>query len=153
MARNSYIEVQNLREMNAAIRKAGGPEAVKALRRANIRVVRPVVVEAKVLVPKRSGKLAASIGGGATARYAYVKAGTAKRVPYAGPINYGWPGPSMSRALAKSRSPFWANVGRKGVRGIAADHFLNRAVEHELPTVLHTYETEMRRACDVIDPS
>lgn len=40
--------------------------------------------------PRRSGDLAASIKGNRAKNAAVVKAG-AKRVPYAGAINYGWP--------------------------------------------------------------
>ena len=42
------------------------------------------------LAPRRSGALAASIKGNRAKNYAAVSAGSA-RVPYAGPINYGWP--------------------------------------------------------------
>lgn len=40
--------------------------------------------------PRRSGRLAASVRPGATRRAAIVRAGGA-RVPYAGPIHWGWP--------------------------------------------------------------
>lgn len=147
----AHIEVQNLRELTAAVRRAAGPEAAKAIRKAGLFAVAEIVTVARHDVPKRSGRLEASIGGGATARMAYVKAGTPKRVPYAGPINYGWHAGNMSRALAKSRSPYWRNVGRKGVRGIKGDHFLDGAVAKELPMVVHRYETAMREALDGID--
>lgn len=40
--------------------------------------------------PKRSGRLAASIRPNRAKGKAVIIAGNARRVPYAGPINYGW---------------------------------------------------------------
>lgn len=45
---------------------------------------------AQSFVPKRTGRLAASIRGNKSKNRAVVKAGGA-RLPYAAPINYGWP--------------------------------------------------------------
>lgn len=45
---------------------------------------------AAAFAPKRTGRLARSVRGNRAARKAVVAAGRAS-VPYAGPINYGWP--------------------------------------------------------------
>ncbi len=42
------------------------------------------------LAPRNTGALARSIKGKGTAHRATIKAGGTTRVPYAGPINYGW---------------------------------------------------------------
>lgn len=53
--------------------------------------------------PRRSGALAGSIRGNRAKNKAVVSAGKA-RVPYAGPINYGWPRRGISAALFMQRA-------------------------------------------------
>jgi len=67
---------------------------------------------ASSFAPKRSGRLAASVRGNKAKNKAVVMAGRAS-VPYAGPINYGWP-----------------------KRGIAASSFMQRADEVLQPKAL-----------------
>jgi hypothetical protein len=75
------------------------------LKQIHSKVARPVERQAKIVVPKRTGALAASIrrAKGST-KAATVRAGGA-RVPYAGPIHFGWkkhgisPQPFLSDAL------------------------------------------------------
>ena len=45
---------------------------------------------AESLAPKRSGALAASVRGNRAKNKAVIAAGFARRVPYAGPIEFGW---------------------------------------------------------------
>jgi hypothetical protein len=147
------IQVQNLAELRSAIRFVAGAGGTKALRTAGIQSSSLVAVEARHEVVKRTSRLERSILPGATATVAYVKAGTAKSVPYAGVQNYGWPGPAMSRKLARSKSPYWRNVGRKGVRGVAATHFLDDAALKETPAVFAVYERAIRALCAAIGKS
>lgn len=67
---------------------------------------------AEEFAPKRSGALAQSIRPSKAKNYAAVRAGT-KAVPYAGPINYGWPR-----------------------RNITASHFMQRASDRIEPEVV-----------------
>jgi hypothetical protein len=53
---------------------------------------------ASSFAPHRTGRLAASIRGNRAKSKAVVTAGRA-RVPYAGPINYGWPARKIGPAL------------------------------------------------------
>lgn len=71
--------------------------------------------------PRRSGKLAASVRGNRAKNKAVVSAGKA-RVPYAGPINYGW---------------------RK--RNIEPSHFMQKADEVLRPEALQLLEQEINR--------
>ena len=137
------IRVSNLREVQAALRKVGGPAAVTAMRTAGREAVATVVPVARANVPKRTGRLSRSIGGGATATGAFVKAGTEQRVPYAGPINYGWSLPKMRKALAKSKSPKWRAVSRRMKKGITATHFLDGAVTTTSPAVVAAYDRQI----------
>ena len=54
-----------------------------------------IVPEALSRVPRRSGRLAASIRSSATVKSGVVRAGGAK-LPYAKPIHFGWPKHNIS---------------------------------------------------------
>lgn len=72
--------------------------------------------------PRRTGTLAGSVRGNRAKNKAVVSAGRA-RVPYAGPINYGWP-----------------------ARGIAAAGFMQKADQAMQPKALAQLEIEINRA-------
>lgn len=107
MAGSGGFQVENLRALQREIRKTEDVELKKRLRRANKQAAEVVADQAKVEVPRRSGRLARSIGVRAGQSEASVKAGTAARVPYAGPIHFGWarrnirPQPFLYEALDK----------------------------------------------------
>lgn len=91
MARQSVrIEVENLRELQRGLRKIDkglGSE----LRKVNKRAAEPIADEAAKRAPKGpTGRLAKSVGVKASQRSAAIKAGSASRVPYAGPVHWGW---------------------------------------------------------------
>lgn len=104
-----HVEIEGLKDLQKALRIAGSKDLKKELRQAQKSSADIVSRRAKVLAPKDTGKLAASIRPGASMRSGYVKAG-GKRVPYAGPIHFGWkrrniaPNPFLFEALAASRS-------------------------------------------------
>lgn len=58
---------------------------------------------ASTFAPKRTGALAASVRGNRSKNKAVVAAGRA-RVPYAGPINYGWPRRNIAASLFMQRA-------------------------------------------------
>ena len=91
MARSGGFKVDGLKELQKEIRRTEDVELKKQLRLANKEAAQVVADQAKVEVPRRSGRLARSIGVQASQTSASVKAGTAARVPYAGPIHFGWP--------------------------------------------------------------
>lgn len=69
--------------------KAAGAD-MQDLKDANRKAADVVKPEVAARTPVRSGKLKSTVRAGATQRAGVVRVGTAK-VPYAGPINYGWP--------------------------------------------------------------
>ena len=91
MARSGGFKVDGLKALQKEIRKTEDVGMKKQLRLANKEAAQVVADQAKVEVPRRSGRLARSIGVQASQTSAFVKAGTAARVPYAGPIHFGWP--------------------------------------------------------------
>lgn len=78
-----------------------------------------VARDANTRAPHRSGKLAASIRPARQVRRARVSAGSA-RVPYAGPIHWGWqargirPNPFISWG-AQATEPEWSEAYRRDV--------------------------------------
>lgn len=77
---------------------------------------------AAVHAPKKSGRLAGDIRGNRAKSKAVVAAGRAS-VPYAGPINYGWP-----------------------ARGITGSGFMQKADEEMQPVAIQRLESEINEA-------
>jgi hypothetical protein len=101
------IKVEGLRGLQSQLR-AIDDKAMKAeLRKVNKDAATIVADEARNLVPVRTGRLRASIGARGGQTSSTVKAGTSSRVPYAGPIHFGWgarnirPQPFLYDALGK----------------------------------------------------
>ena len=83
------IELQNLREMQQALRRAGGtPDDAKRMNRDVVDEL--IVPEAKREVPVRRGRLKDSIRSDSTAVYGYILAGSRGDVAYGGVIHFGW---------------------------------------------------------------
>lgn len=82
------VRVDGLRELVRDLERVG--VEVADLKDAFGQIATRAANLAASFAPRRSGKLAASIRGNRAKNYAAVSAGSA-RVPYAGPINYGWP--------------------------------------------------------------
>lgn len=92
MARNqpldAIITIDGVRELNRQFRRLGDA-AVRDLKSTHADAARDVEREASALVPRRSGRLDASLRSSGTMKGGIVRAGSA-RVPYAGPIHFGW---------------------------------------------------------------
>ncbi|QOR55310.1 MAG: hypothetical protein SHS37scaffold537_8 [Phage 68_12] len=126
--------------MPALVRVLGRARLQRTLRQAGVEMAdfketnTALAADAAALVaaeaPKRSGRLAGDVRGSKAKTKISVLAGR-KRLPYAGPINWGWPGrPNASR----------------GWRGgpIAANNFLKRGAEQAMPVVLHGWESHLQ---------
>lgn len=88
--RGEAIRVEGLRELRRDLRAADAA-LPKQLSKTNKAIVNDVVVpEAKRIVPIRTGRLQGNIRALAGQTSAKIAAGGAK-VPYAGPIHFGWP--------------------------------------------------------------
>jgi len=109
MARNNAIRVEGIRELQRELRKLEDKDLKNALKDANRQAAQVVSDEAQNTVPRLTGHLARSIRAGGGNREAVVRAGGA-RVPYAGPIHFGWrarnitPQPFMYQAQDKRRA-------------------------------------------------
>lgn len=122
MARPYRVTVVGDRETNLAFKKLG----LKASDLSAVfgRIANDVANDGRVMVPKRSGVLAASIKAGRAKTRATVSAG-GRAAPYAGPIEYGW------------------------VRhGITAQPFLRPAADTKADSSAEQIAREMRRLID-----
>ena len=89
MPRRAAVEVEGARQLRKALAELGD-DAVDELKAVNMEGVDIVLAEALTRVPVRSGRLYETVRGSATKTRGTIRAGF-KRVPYAGPIHFGWP--------------------------------------------------------------
>ena len=137
------VKVTGAKELRKAIRQLEDAAAKKGmqadLKGAYRTAAWAVEVQAKMEVPRRSGRLAGSIKAKGTTTGASIVAGGLKSVPYAGPIHYGWPSrPNKS----------------KGWRGgpIKANPFLTRAAAGSIDIVRDVLADELQRVLDKVMP-
>lgn len=120
MDRGPALQVEGGRELRASLKAAGADLGdLKAAHRAASTLVSAA---AAGRAPRRTGTLAASLRPGATQTSALIRGGGA-RVPYGGPIHWGWPGhniapnPFISEA-AQATEPTWVEAYRRDVAHI-----------------------------------
>lgn len=101
------VEIVGLNRFVRQLKKLE-PDLLDELKGANKDLASTVESTARGLVPNRSGALSSSLRSSGTARSGVVRAGKA-RVPYAGPIHFGWarrniaPNPFLWTALDRRR--------------------------------------------------
>ena len=83
------VEIEGVTSLARTLRQAGLEGARDFLLAANKEAARAVESAARSLVPRRSGRLADTLRSAGNAKGGVVLAGKAK-VPYAGPIHFGW---------------------------------------------------------------
>jgi len=134
--RGVAVKVSGARELQRDLRRAGVD--AKDLRGANRDIARWFAPTAAERAPYRTGRLSESVKGLGTATKAVITAGSAK-VPYAGPIHFGWPTrPDPTR----------------GWRGgpIVPQPFIYQALDERRDEVLDTYQAYMDQLCRRVDP-
>lgn len=106
------VQVVGAKQLRRTMKRAG--EDLTQMNRANAAVSGFVAARAQGTAPRgETGKLAASVRGSAARTSATVRAGGA-RVPYAGPIHWGWPArniraqPWISEAATSTESTWIA---------------------------------------------
>lgn len=88
--------VAGQRRFVQTMRKAGAD--LDDLKEVNRQAADTALPTVRSLAPRRTGRLAKTIRAGATRRAGVIRAGR-KATPYAGPINYGWPGHHIKPSL------------------------------------------------------
>ncbi len=106
------VQIEGMKRLRRELKRAGVDLA--DLREVNMSAARTVSSAAKPMAPHQSGTLAGSVRPGASRTAGVVRAGGA-RVPYAGPIHWGWPRrniraqPFLADA-AKATEPAWVET-------------------------------------------
>lgn len=98
---------------------------VEDLKAAFATIATEAAARAAAHAPKRSGRLAASVRGNRAQSKAIVRAGRAA-VPYAGPINYGWP----RRSIAPARFMQAADTEMQPIAVSMLEADINRAIRN-----------------------
>lgn len=120
VAARPALEVQGAAQLRRALKRAGLD--VQDLKDAHKQVADMVARRSAQAVPRRTGRLAASVRTAGTASAAIVRAGRAS-VPYAGVIHWGWPGhhitaqPWISEAAERSQHT-WEGIYLQAVEQI-----------------------------------
>lgn len=120
MARTVGFQVQGLNSVVRALQGMG--LEVEDLKGAFSKIAAEGAQRAASHAPRKSGRLAGDVRGNRAKSKAVVAAGRAS-VPYAGPINYGWPS-----------------------RNIKGSGFMQKADEEMQPRALHLLEQEINDA-------
>lgn len=121
---SAAIRVKGLRETVRSLERFGAE--VSDLKAAFTKIGNLVVDEAKVIAPRRSGKLASTIVASKTKNKSIVRAG--RGIEYAGVIHYGWPS-----------------------HGIEPHPFLTTAVEHQQQAAIRTLDAELNNIIRKLD--
>jgi hypothetical protein len=90
VARRSAIEVQGVKVIQKQLKQMDDG-TVQELKKVYLYSADLVFRNAVPRVPVRSGALRASVRKAATKRGGFVRAGSKRDVPYAGPVHFGWP--------------------------------------------------------------
>lgn len=103
------VEIDGARRLRTTLKKAGYD--IADFKKVNRAAATTVASFSKSTAPVRSGKLKSTIRAAGTARAGIVRAGF-KRVPYAGPIHWGWPARNIKAQpwladTAKVTEPVW----------------------------------------------
>jgi hypothetical protein len=111
MSNASGIKVKGYKQIVKSLKAVGIPQ--KEINAAGKIAGEKVLLEAKTLVPVRTGALRNSIKLSSTMRGISIKAGSEVRVPYANPIHWGWyrrhikPNPFLANALGYNREEIY----------------------------------------------
>lgn len=115
------VRVEGIRDTRRRLRKLEEKELLKEMRSDFKGIADMVAAYAASEAPVRSGALRRSTKGQASQTGAAVKSGTPSRVPYSGPIHWGWPSRNIPknqyimRAVVRLKSDI-ERLAEQGVR-------------------------------------
>lgn len=121
------LSVEGLNSLIKDLRRAAEKDSLDEIKAANKEAATLVADAAKYEVPVRSGALRDSIRGTGSVKVGQVRAGKAK-VPYAGPIHFGWPR-----------------------RHIKPQPFIYDALDKRIGEVIDAYEQRVSNVVDAIN--
>lgn len=128
----STVQVRGAKQLRRTLKKAGVD--VKQLKAINLEAAQIAAAAAVARAPiggpyqrrgrgrpRAPGRLKASVRPFATQRAGVIRAGSAARVPYAGPIHWGWPrrgirAQPFAADAAKATEPVWTKAYERKVK-------------------------------------
>lgn len=118
---NGSLQLKGAGQLARSLKQAG--DDLKDLKAVNREAASIVADEAKETAPHATGQLARTVRAGATQKAGVVRAGNNGKVPYAGVINYGWPGHNIkathfANKAAKATEPEWTALYSQAVEKI-----------------------------------
>jgi len=126
------IQADGAKQLRRSLKQAGLD--VSDLKAAHKAVAELIASRSAPNAPRRSGALAASVRPAGTAREAVVRAGRA-RVPYAGPVHWGWKRPAgPGRRAQNIPAQPWLYAAARANEDPALDLYL-RALERIIDTI------------------
>lgn len=128
-SRGPVLEVEGGRELRAALK--GIENGLADLKATHGKIAAMVAPVGRRGAPHRTGALSASVRGSGTASAAIVRAGGA-RLPYAGPIHWGWPARNIGAQpfltdAGKSTEPAWVAMYEHDVQGLIDSEVVSKA--------------------------
>lgn len=125
----SGVKLDGMRNLRRTLRQSGND--LQELKDVNAKAAGIAAARATSWVPKRSGRLGATVRSSGTKTAGIVRAGNNRKtqsgVPYAGPIHWGWP-----------------------ARNIKANPFLSYSAQATEPTWIKLYEKYLDSTLDKI---
>jgi hypothetical protein len=88
MAKRPLVQVDGARELRRTLKAAG--DDLEDLKAANLQAAQIAAEAARARAPRVTGQLAGDIRASGTKPAGTIRAGR-KKIPYAGPIHWGWP--------------------------------------------------------------
>lgn len=112
MARGATVKVEGAKELRRTLKAAGAD--MSDFTAANRAAAALAAAAAAARAPRRTGRLAASVRAGASRTEGVIRSGGA-RVPYAGPIHWGWPARKIranpfATMAASATEPQWVPI-------------------------------------------
>lgn len=117
MAKRPLVEIDGARELRRTLRAAG--DDMEDLKAANLAAANIAASAARGRAPRLTGALAGDIRASGTKTAGIVRAGR-KRIPYAGPIHWGWPARGMKARPyitegAQQTEPVWVPLYQREI--------------------------------------
>ena len=128
---SAQVKLENAREVRRAIRRLQGD--LSALGPLNEQVALIVMRYAKSMAPRRTGTLAGDMRAAKTRARASIRMGRA-RVPYAGPVHWGWP----TRPEHSADGKIWGGP-------IKGNPFISKAAQTSEPSWTIFYAQQLQK--------
>lgn len=131
-----FIAIDGVKELNKKLDSLG--EDKSAVREANVEAANILIRAALPLVPVKTGSLKGTVRPVRATNFGAVRAGNT-RVPYAGPIHWGW-----ARVGGRHKGKLQAG-GPRSFRNIKPQPFFSKALGYTYDEIMKNYERNLKQ--------